>query len=121
MVHRVSGKGSTPYSNCLEHYWPYAGGLSAAKAIGTQMHNAINSGLTLYDSGLTVSMDVIIIIVYIAESGSKERDPRVSTNQSDSTRMWRMRGLTRDGAAEPVLDKILRRERGHKNHFSLFS
>ena len=30
----------------LEVYWLYAGGLSAVNAIGTQLHDPINSGLT---------------------------------------------------------------------------
>ena len=38
--------GSTRYWNYLENYWPYAGGLSAVNAIGTQLRDAINSGLT---------------------------------------------------------------------------
>ena len=32
--------------NYLEVYWPYGGGLSAVKAIDTQMRDPINSGLT---------------------------------------------------------------------------
>ena len=32
--------------NYLEIYWPYAGGLSAVNAIGTQLRDPINSGLT---------------------------------------------------------------------------
>ena len=32
--------------NYLEVYWPYAGGLSGVNAIGTQLRDPINSGLT---------------------------------------------------------------------------
>ena len=32
--------------NYLEVYWPCAGGLSAANAVGTQLRDPINSGLT---------------------------------------------------------------------------
>ena len=32
--------------NCLEIYWPCAGGLSAENAIGMQLRNPVNSGLT---------------------------------------------------------------------------
>ena len=39
-------KGSTRSSNYLEDYWPCAGGLSAVNAIGTQLRDPINSGLT---------------------------------------------------------------------------
>ena len=38
-------QGSTR-SNYLEVYWPCAGGLSAVNAIGTQLRDPINSGLT---------------------------------------------------------------------------
>ena len=41
----VAGQGSTR-SEYLEVYWPHAGGLSAVNAIGTQMRDPINSGLT---------------------------------------------------------------------------
>ena len=56
------------------------------------------------------------------ESGIYERSPRVSNNQSDSARAWRMSRLTRDGTAEPISrDQIFRRERGQGKSFSLFS
>ena len=42
----VTCKGSTRYWNYLEVYWPCAGGLSAVNAIGTQLRDSINSGLT---------------------------------------------------------------------------
>ncbi|CAN0236523.1 unnamed protein product, partial [Ascophyllum nodosum] len=42
----VKPEGSTHYLNYLEDYWPSAGGLSAVNAIGTQLRDPINSGLT---------------------------------------------------------------------------
>ena len=36
--------------NCLEDYWSCAGGLSAVNAIGTQLRDQINSGLTQWRS-----------------------------------------------------------------------
>ena len=39
-------QGSTRYWNYLEVYWPCAGGLLAVNAIGTQLRDPINSGLT---------------------------------------------------------------------------
>ena len=46
LVHGHLQNGSTRYSNFLETYWPYAGGLSAVNAIDTQLCGQINSGLT---------------------------------------------------------------------------
>ena len=41
------------FSNYLEnYYWPCGGGLSTMSAIGTQLCDLINSGLTRYDGGL---------------------------------------------------------------------
>ena len=37
---------AAPVRNYLEVYWPCAGGLSAVNAIGTQLRDPINSGLT---------------------------------------------------------------------------
>ena len=45
-VHGHLQNGSTRYWNCLEAYWPCAGGLSAVNAIDTQVCGQINSGLT---------------------------------------------------------------------------
>ena len=45
LVHGDTCKGSTLYWNCLEDYWPFAGGLSAVNAIGTQLRDPINSGI----------------------------------------------------------------------------
>ena len=42
----VTCKGSTHYWNYVEDYWPCAGGLSVVNAIGTQLRDPINSGLT---------------------------------------------------------------------------
>ena len=38
--------GSTRYWKYPEDYWPCAGGLSAVNAIGTQLRDSTNSGLT---------------------------------------------------------------------------
>ena len=95
----------------FEVYWPYAGGLSAVNAIGTQLRDSVNSGLTRWrKSVLNKQMDAA------AERG---RNPvrKKSTKFSLSMEMSRP---TRDGtAAEPVSrDQILRRERGQGNiHF----
>ena len=35
-----------PLLNTVEDYWPCAGGLSVVNAIGTQLRDPINSGLT---------------------------------------------------------------------------
>ena len=40
----VTCQGSTRYWNYHEVYWPCAGGLSAANAVGTQLRDPINSG-----------------------------------------------------------------------------
>ena len=45
-VHGHLQNGSTRYWNCLEAYWPCAGGLSAVNAIDTQVCGQISSGLT---------------------------------------------------------------------------
>ena len=37
-------------TNYLEVYWPCPGGLSAVNAIGTQLRDPINSGLTRWHS-----------------------------------------------------------------------
>ena len=44
-VGRRSAK-AAPVRNYLEVYWPCAGGLSAVNAIGTQLRDLMNSGLT---------------------------------------------------------------------------
>ena len=45
---------AAPVWNYLEVYWPCAGGLSAVSAIGTQLRDPLNSGLTRWR--LTVKM-----------------------------------------------------------------
>ena len=45
IVHSEALKGNTRcYSNYVQGYWPFAGGLSAVNAIGTQLCDLINSG-----------------------------------------------------------------------------
>ena len=46
MVHGDLPSKAAPVRNYLEVYWPRAGGLSAVNAIGTQLRDPINSGLT---------------------------------------------------------------------------
>ena len=77
--------------------------------IGTQLFfDPISSGLTRWR-----------MVVYINKWTPPRKSGgilRVSTNQSDSGRVWRMSRLTRDRTAEPVSrDQILRRERGLGN------
>ena len=69
-------------------------------------------------------------ILFDFKSAAHNNTPCVShlflidrTNQSDSARVWRMSGLTRNGTADPVpRNQILRRERGQgKKQFSLSS
>ena len=45
LIHGVLPSKAAPVRNYLEVYWPYAGGLSAVNAIGTQLRDPINSGL----------------------------------------------------------------------------
>ena len=93
--------------NYLEVYWPCAGGLSAVNAIGTQLRDPINSGLTQWR-------------IWRFYKWTPPRNsggiPKVSTRFSLSMEMSR---LTRDGTAEPVSrEKILRHARGQGNiHF----
>ena len=92
----------------IEVYWPCASGLSAMNAIGAQMRDPINSGLTQWRLAV-----LNIIMEAAAEIGRKSY---VSTRFRLSMEMSR---LTRDGTGEPVSrDQILRRERGQGNvHF----
>ena len=46
LVHGDLQNGSTRYWNYLEIYWPCVGRLSAVNAIGTQLRDPINLGLT---------------------------------------------------------------------------
>ena len=41
--------GSIRYSSYLD-YWPFAGGLAAVNAVGTQLRDLINLGLPVYNS-----------------------------------------------------------------------
>ena len=100
---RMNGKKTHTHT-----HWSCAGGLSAVNAIGAQLRDPINSGLTQWRLAvLNIIMDAA------AEIG---RNPVLSTKFSLSMEMSR---LTRDGTAKPVSrDQILRRERGQGNiHF----
>ena len=98
-------QGSTRYWNYLEVYRPCAGGFSAVNAIGTQLREPINLGLTRWR-----------MAVYINKWAPPRNSggiPYVSTRFSLSMEMSR---LTRDGTAKPISrDQILRRERGQGN------
>ena len=103
----VTCKKATLVRNYLEVYWPCGGGLSAVNAIGTQLRNPINSGLTQWRLAV-----FNIIMDAAAEIG---RNP-VCKHQIQPEYGLEMSGLTRDGTAEPVSrDQILRRERGQGN------
>ena len=56
-------KGSTRYSDYLEGYWPCASGLSTVNAIGTQLRDPINSGLTRC---------CVVVKIYGRRSGHRE-------------------------------------------------
>ena len=47
---------AAPVRNYLEVYWPCAGGFSVVNAIGTQLRDPINSGLTRWRMAVS-SMD----------------------------------------------------------------
>ena len=94
----VTCQGSTRYWNYLEVYWPCAGGLSAMNAIGTQLRDPINSGLTRWR--MAVEMN-------------KRTPPRKSREKPVFSLSMGMRRLTRDGTVELVSrDQTSRRERG---------
>ena len=63
--------GNTRYTSHLEDYYPFAGELSAANAIGTQLCDSVMLRLTRWQ--LTVQT------VDVAQSGRKEMGPRVRT------------------------------------------
>ena len=44
MLHGDLQYGDTLYWNYLKEYWPFAGGLSAVNAIGTQLRDPMNRG-----------------------------------------------------------------------------
>ena len=86
MVHGDLKNGSTCYWNYLEDYWPCAGGLSAVNAIGTQLRDPINSGLTRWRMVvLNKQMDAV------AELGSNpvsklQIQPEYEDEQADAGR-----------------------------------
>ena len=57
LVHADTWKSSTRYWDYLKDYWPSAGGLSAVNAIGTQLCDPINLGLTRWR--LMVELDAV--------------------------------------------------------------
>ena len=58
-------KGSTRYWNYVEDYWLCAGGLSAVNAIGTQLRDPINSGLTRW----LMMVFVVVVVSHIQRIG----------------------------------------------------
>ena len=107
MVHGDLQNGSTRYWNYLEDSLLCVGGLSAVNAIGTQLRDPINSGLTQWQ--LTVYVDTV------AESGSNPASKHQTQREYGE---WA--GFTRDGTTEPVSRnlQILGREQGRGNlHF----
>ena len=96
---------AAPVSNYLEIYWPCAGVLSAMSAIGTQLRDPINSGLT--------RCRMVVSINKWTPPRRSGGIPQVSTRFSLSMEISR---LTRDEIGEPVSrDQIIRRERGQGN------
>ena len=66
----VTPKKAAPvYWNYLDNYWSCAGGLSVVNAIGTQLRDPINSGLTRWQ--LTVYMDAFAEIGRNPVSGTR--------------------------------------------------
>ena len=46
---------AAPVPNYLEVHWPCAGGLSAVNAIGTQLRDPMNSGLTRWRMAVSIN------------------------------------------------------------------
>ena len=72
---------STRCSNYLEGYWPCASGLSAVNAIGTQLRDPINSGLTRW---------CVVVKIYGRRRGHGKKSTRfslsVENEQADTKR-----------------------------------
>ena len=105
-------KKATLVRNYLEVYWPCAGGLSAVSAIGTQLRDPINSGLTRWR--LAVSD---IIMDAAAEIGRNpvckhQIQPEYGDEQADARRDCRTRLARPNSQAQT---------RTGKYSFSLFS
>jgi hypothetical protein len=52
---------AAPVWNYLEICWPCAGGLSAVNDIGTQLRDSINSGLTRWRMGVSISKWAMVL------------------------------------------------------------
>ena len=87
----------------FEDYWPCAGGLSAVTAIGTQLRDLMNPGLTRWR----------LVVLKNVRRGKREES--CGEYGLDSAGVWRLSRLTRDGTVEPVFsrDNIFTRERGY--------
>ena len=105
----VTCKKATLVRNYLEVYWPCAGGLSTVNAIGTQLRDPINSGLT----------QLRLVVLNIITDAAAEIGRNPVCNSTRFSLSMEMSRLTRDRTAELVSrDQILRRERGQGNiHF----
>ena len=55
MIHGDLQNGGTRYWNYLKEYRPFAGGLSALNAIGTQLRDPMNSGLTRWNMAVEIN------------------------------------------------------------------
>ena len=108
----VTCKNAPLVRNYLEVYWPCAGGLSAVNAIGTQLRDPINAGLTRWRLVvLNITMDAA------AEVGRSpvckhQIQPEYGNEQADAGRDCRTR-LARPNSQA--------RTRTGKYSFSLFS
>ena len=101
-----------------------AGGLSAVNAIGTQLRDLINLGLTRWR--MTVDGIDGRIYGHSLSRGKREEVEKPASKKQIQPWVWRMSrlSLARNGTTEPISrNQIIRREREHrgKNAFSLFS
>ena len=108
----VTCKKATLVRNYLEVYWPCAGGLSAGNAIGTQLRDPINSGLTRWR--LAVSNIIMDAAAKIGRNPvcKHQIQPEYGDEQADAGRDCRAR-LARPNSQAST--------RAGKYPFSLFS
>ena len=101
----VTGKKATLVRNYLliEVYWPCAGGLSAVNAIGAQMRDPINSGLTQWRLAAEIGRNPVC---------KHQIQPEYGDEQADAGRDCRTR-LARSNSQA--------RTRTGKYSFSMFS
>ena len=77
--------------NYLEIYWPRAGGLSAVHAIGTQLRDPINSGLTRW--GMVVINEQMDAAAELGRNpvSKQQIQPEYGDEQADAGRDCRTR------------------------------